>query len=234
MSHQQRERPLGIEPHLVIVFELGAPVDAEEFRRAGLRVVDSSHSRLVVAFADDPELAAFHERLDALEAGIPEGQKHEPYAGFFDAIDRLRPLGPEDRLADEVREAVRSQAPDAELRLDIECWHPGEPDRAREWLEELRVAVEAAEGRFVDSMTNDGVGLLLARVYVRANRVMDLAQLDLIARVDVLPIPALSVPQLFDARIDDLPEILPPADDAPVVGLVDSGVASAHELWQEL
>ncbi len=230
MSHQQRERPLGIEPHLVIVFELGAPVDAEEFRRAGLRVVDSSHSRLVVAFADDPELAAFHERLDALEAGIPEGQKHEPYAGFFDAIDRLRPLGPEDRLADEVREAVRSQAPDAELRLDIECWHPGEPDRAREWLEELRVAVEAAEGRFVDSMTNDGVGLLLARVYVRANRVMDLAQLDLIARVDVLPIPALSVPQLFDARIDDLPEILPPADDAPVVGLVDSGVASAHEL----
>lgn len=230
MSHQQRERPLGIEPHLVIVFELGAPVDAEEFRRAGLRVVDSSHSRLVVAFADDPELAAFHERLDALEAGIPEGQKHEPYAGFFDAIDRLRPLGPEDRLADEVREAVRSQAPDAELRLDIECWHPGEPDRAREWLEELRVAVEAAEGRFVDSMTNDGVGLLLARVYVRANRVMDLAQLDLIARVDVLPIPALSVPQLFDARIDDLPEILPPADGAPVVGLVDSGVASAHEL----
>ncbi|MDP9387123.1 MAG: S8 family peptidase [Actinomycetota bacterium] len=214
----------------MIVFELGSPVDADEFRRAGLRVVDSSHSRLVVAFADDPELAAFHERLDALEGGIPEGQKHEPYAGFFDGIDELRPLGPEDRLADEVRDAVRSQAPDAQLRLDIECWHPGESDRAREWLDELRTAVEAAEGRFVDSMANDGVGLLLARVYVRADRVMDLAQLDVIARIDVLPIPVLSVPQLFDARIDDLPEILPPADGAPVVGLVDSGVASAHEL----
>lgn len=230
MSHQQRERPLGIEPHLVIVFELGAPVDADEFRRSGLRVVDSSHSRLVVTFADDPELAAFHERLDALEAEIPEGQKHEPYAGFFDAIDELRPLGPEDRLADEVREAVTSHAPDAELRLDIECWHPGGSDRAGEWLDEVRTAVEAAEGRFVDSMANDGVGLLLARVYVRADRVVDLAQLDVIARIDVLPIPLLSVPQLFDARIDDLPEILPPADAAPVVGLVDSGVASAHEL----
>jgi subtilisin family serine protease len=230
MSHQHRERPLGIEPHLVVVFELGAPVDADEFRRAGLRVVDSSHSRLVIAFADDPELAAFHERLDALEAGIPEGQKHEPYAGFFDAIDEFRPLGPEDRLADEVRDALGSQPPAAELRLDIECWHPGESDRAREWLDEVRAAVEAAGGRFVDSMANDGVGLLLARVYVPAGRVMDLAQLDVIARIDVLPIPVLSVPQLFDARIDDLPDILPPADSAPVVGLVDSGVASAHEL----
>jgi hypothetical protein len=214
----------------VVVFELGAPLDADEFRRAGLTVVDSSRSRLVVAFADDPELAAFHERLDALEGGIPEGQKHEPYAGFFDAIEELRPLGPEDRLADEARDAIRAHAPASELRLDIECWHPGEPNRAREWLAEVRTAVEAAEGRFVDSMANDGVGLLLARVYLPAGRVMDLAQLDVVARIDVLPIPVVSVPQLFDTRIDDLPDILPPADGAPVVGLVDSGVASAHEL----
>lgn len=147
---QQRARPLGIEPHLVIVFELGAPVDAGEFRRSGLRVVDSSHSRVMVAFADDPELAAFHERLDALEAGIPEGQKQEPYAAFFDAIEDLRPLGPTDRITSDVLDAVRSQPPYTLLRLDVECWHPGEADRAREWLGELKAAVETAEGRYVD------------------------------------------------------------------------------------
>lgn len=230
MNLQQRARPLGIEPHLVIVFELGAPIDADEFRRSGLRVVDSSHSRVVVAFADDPELAAFHERLDALEAGIPEGQKQEPYAGFFDAIEDLRPLGPEDRVTSDVLDAVRSQPPHTLLRLDVECWHPGEADRASGWLGEVKAAVEAAEGRYVDALTNDAVGLLLARVYVRADRVMDLAQLDVIARIDVLPVPALTTPQLFDTNVEELPELLPPSESAPIVGIVDSGVASANVL----
>jgi subtilisin family serine protease len=183
-----------------------------------------------VAFADDPELAAFHERLDALESGIPEGQRQEPYAGFFDAIDDFRPLGPEDRVTSDVLDAVRSQSPHTELRLDVECWYPGETDRAREWLGEVKEAVEAAGGRYVDSMANDAVGLLLARVYVRADQVMELAQLDVIARIDVLPAPALTAPQLFDTRIEDLPELLPPHDSAPIVGIVDSGVASANEL----
>lgn len=230
MNLQQRARPLGIEPHLVIVFELGGPIEADEFRRSGLRVVDSSHSRVVVAFVDDPELAAFHERLDALEAGIPEGQKQEPYAGFFDAIEDLRPLRPEDRVTRKVLDAVRSEPPHTLLRLDVECWHPGEVGRAREWLGEVKAAVEAAEGRYVDTLAHDAVGLLLARVYVPSDRVMDLAQLDVIARIDVLPVPALTTPQLFDTNVEELPELLPPFEGAPIVGVVDSGVASANQL----
>ena len=69
MRHQQRPSVLGVDPRLVLVFELGASVDADEFRRAGLRVVDSSDRRLVVAFADDPELATFMGRLEAMAGG---------------------------------------------------------------------------------------------------------------------------------------------------------------------
>lgn len=230
MNLKERPRPLGIEPHLVVVFELGASVDAEEIRRSGFRVVDSSHSRVIVAFADDPELAAFHERLDKLEGGIPDGQKHEPHAAFFDAIDDLLPLGPDDRVTADVAAAVASQPSHTVLRLDVECWHPGDAERTSEWLGEVKAAVEVAEGRYVDALVNDAVGLLLARIYVRADRVMDLAQLDVIARIDVLPTPALTAPELFDTQVDDLPELLPPLDGAPIVGLVDSGVTSAHEL----
>lgn len=230
MRHLERERPLGVEPHLVIVFELGASINVDEFRRSGLRVVDSSHSRVVVAFADDPELAAFHERLNALEGGIPEGRKNEPYADFFDAIEDLRSLGPDDRITEDLRGAVRSNSPDAELRIDVECWHPGEADRAVDWLNEVRAAVEVLGGRFVDSMVSDAIGLLLARVYIPAGRVMELAELDVIARIDVLPIPALSVSELFDTSINEFPDILPPHTEAPIVGIVDSGVASAHVL----
>lgn len=230
MRHAQRKMPLGVEPHLVVIFDLGAAIDPDEFRRSGLRVVDSSNGRVIIAFADDPELAAFNERLDALEGGVPDGQKSEPYAAFFDAINDLRPVGPEDRITEDVRSFIDSQPPDVVCRLDVECWHPGDANRAGDWLREVRGAVEAAGGRFVDSMVNNLVGLLLARVYVPVGRVMDLAELDVVARIDVLPSPVLSVPELFETKVSELPEVLPPDVGAPIVGVVDSGVASAHEL----
>ena len=106
MRHQRRPQVLGVDPRLMLVFELGASIDADEFRRAGLRVVDSSDGLLVVAFADDPELAAFRERLDAFAGGIPEGRKSEPHAQFFDAIDHVRPLAPQDRVTPELASAI--------------------------------------------------------------------------------------------------------------------------------
>lgn len=229
IRHLNRVNPLGVEPHLVVVFELGAPLDADEFKRSGLRVVDSSNGRVIVAFADDPEMAKFHERLDQFQGGVPEGRKNEPYASFFDAINDMRSPGPADRVtADALKSVTAADPPDTKLRLDVECWHPGEPDRAVDWLEETKVAVEATGGTVVDRMVNDAVGLLLARAYVPANRMMELAELDVIARIDVLPRPALTVPQLFSTEIDHMPRVLPPSDSAPVVGLVDSGVASAN------
>ena len=50
MRHAQRPQTLGIDPRLVVVFELGAPVSAAEFRKSSLRVVDSSGSQIMVAF----------------------------------------------------------------------------------------------------------------------------------------------------------------------------------------
>jgi hypothetical protein len=230
MRHRERQQPLGVDPRLVIVFELGATVDPDEFRRSGLRVVDSSDNRLTVAFADDPALAAFHERLNALEAGPPEGQKNEPYAQFFDAIENMRELSPKDRITGELHAELQASDPDDILRLDVECWHPGDADLARAWLSDLASALEAANGRLVDSMVHNQVGLLLARVYVPASRVPGLAELDIIARIDVLPRPVLTVPGLFNFAVDDIPPVHPPQDGAPLVGVIDSGIASGHEL----
>ena len=229
MRHLQRPRVLGIDPRLILVFELGASIDADQFRTAGLRVVDSSDRRLVIAFSDDPELAAFRERLDALTGGIPEGQQSEPFAPFFDAIDRIRPLGPEDRVTAELR-AVISDSDTSVLRLDIECWHPGDSGSARDWASEVRDAIEAAEGTVADTLINDSAGLILLRVYVPAQRVMEVAELDAIARMDVLPRPALSMPKLYGLSAGELPDVIPPDARSAIVGLVDSGVASGHPL----
>jgi hypothetical protein len=230
MRYLERPVVLGVDPRLVLVFELVAPVDVEDFRRAGLRVLDGSDSRLVVAFADDPSLAAFNERLEALQGGVPEDQKHEPYAGFFDAIESLRTVEPDDRLTDAVRDKIGGAAADEVLRLDIECWHPDDAEIAATWLRDLNTAIEALEGRVVDRYIHDDAGLLLARAYLKAGAVHELAQLDFVARIDVLPRPALTLPQLFGSDLQDLAPAEPPLDDAPIVGVIDSGVRSAHPL----
>ena len=175
-----------------------------------------------------PNLAAFHERLDALQQGVPEGQKHESYAAFFDAIDGLRPLEASDRITPELQMAIDAE-PGLTMRLDVECWHPGDRDIALEWLAEVSAVIHDLGGRVADRLVHDGVGLLLVRAYLDSDRISDLAELDTVARVDVLPFPILSLPELFQSA-DELPRVELPDRDAPIVGVVDSGVASAHPL----
>ncbi len=230
MRHVERPKVLGVDPRLIIVFEMEGPIDLDAFRLAGLRVLDGSDRRVVVAFADDPDLVVFHERLDAMQRGVPGGQKNEPYAAFFDAIESLRTLGADDRMTDALRVAIDGAALNDLLRVDVECWHPDDRDIAASWLTEFESAVTATGGRVADKFTHDGAGLLLARAYVPAGQVADLAELDFVARIDVLPTPALTLPQLFGDELRDMQPVAPPAPDAPIVGIVDSGVRSAHPL----
>ncbi len=66
-------------------------------------------------------------------------------------------------------------------------------------------------------------------MYVAADRVRDLAELDFIARLDVLPAPTLTVPELYGGE-GVVPPVEAPPEGSPVVGIVDSGVRSAHPL----
>lgn len=221
---------LGVDPKLILVIELGTPVDPEEFRRAGLQVLDASDHTAVVAFSDDPALAGFLERLEACASGAPVGGRSEPHAGFVDAIDSVRAREVTDRLGPDLATALIDAKPEAELRIDVELWHPGDRARARAWIDELRDAVGQSGGRVVDAYVNDRAGLVLARVYLPAAVVRAVAELDTIATMDLLPTPALTIPQLWKTSPEDLPPMSSPASNTPIVGLIDSGVASGHPL----
>ena len=229
MRHSQRSPVLGIDPRIIMVFELGTSVSTDEFRRSDLRIVDSSDKSLMIAFADDLELTTFNSRLDALIGGVPEGKKSEPYAQFFDAIENVRPLEARDRVTPELAAAINDAAK-TELRMDIECWHPSDPEEARDWIDEVRQGIASAGGRVADTLINDSVRLLLLRAYAPADSVMDIAELDAIARMDVLPQPVLPMPTLYSLSADELGEVMAPDGHSAVVGLIDSGVASGHPL----
>ena len=229
MAHSQRSPVLGIDPRLIMVFELNTSLSTDEFRKSDLQVVDSSDNSLMIAFADDLELTAFNSRLDALIGGVPEGKKSEPYAQFFDAIENIRPLEAKDRVTPDLETAINDAA-ETELRIDIECWHPGDPEQARDWIDEVRQGIASAGGRVADTLINDSVRLLLLRAYVPSDSVMDIAELDVIARMDVLPQPVLPMPTLYSLSTDELGEVMAPDGRSAIVGLIDSGVASGHPL----
>jgi subtilase family protein len=77
---------------------------------------------------------------------------------------------------------------------------------------------------------NHGVGLSLTRCYLSSGLVQQLAELDQVARIDLLPRPLLDPAELFTIAAADLPELEGPSANAPIVGLIDSGVRSAHPL----
>lgn len=219
-----------MDPRLVLVIEFHSVVDSDEIHRNGMVLLDGSDRSAVVAFADDPALTVFHERLAAYRGDIPEGQKAPKYEAFFDAVVNIRAYGPQDRISPALAAHVEQLTQSEQLRLDVRCWHPDDGAIATEWLNECRAGAKSAGGEVVTAYQNDTIGLLIARVFLPSERLAEFAQLDVIASIDRLPVTDLSIADFHDLNVDQLPELVPPARNAPVLGLIDSGVASAHPL----
>ncbi len=230
LNHIGRKPVLGVDPRLVFVLNFHSQVDPDELRRAGLTLLDGSNQHAVVAFADDPQLAMFNERLQAYSGPIPAGQESSPYQAFFDAIVTMRAFAAQDRISDDCRSYTAGLTEPEELRLDVGCWYPDTAAEATEWLRDVRTAVANAQGRVASAYTNHPAGLLLARVYLPSEGLLDLAQLDAICSIDLLPKPELPRGQFYEMGVGDLPPVQRVSNRSPILGLIDSGVMSGHPL----
>lgn len=227
----QRRAILGVDPKLILVFELEDYVEPDEFRRADLTVLDASGRKAVVAFADDPHLATFTQRLEEYRSGGPEGQKSLPHELFFDNVLGVRRFGPEDRITRRLQELLNVVgSKDEKIRLDIELWHPGDATLGAAWIEEVGKAIESSEGTIADQYINHSAGILLIRAYASSTLVDSLVEVDQIARIDGLPNPGITPAMLYQATPETLPVVERPPDASPLVALIDSGVRSAHPL----
>lgn len=211
------------------MLELSGNVDATALNAAELVPLAGEQGKLVVAFADDPQLHAFLERVDAYRAAGDDADTAR-YEGLIDAIEGLRSYGAEDRLTDRVRASRANLADGDPLDLHLDLWHPGTPELATAWLDELDAAINSAGGKVLDRYSNHVSGLLLARAEVPATALAQIAQLDQIAVIDGLPKQPPSNAIARRAGVEDLPQVAPPSTESPLVGLIDSGVQSAHPL----
>ena len=230
MVHNGRAPVLGVDPRLILVIEFHAAIDDAEIARNDMVLLDGADKSAVVAFADDVSLATFHDRLVAYRGPKPEGQESAQYQSFFDAIVSIRVFGPDDRVSTACSEYVRELAEPTRLRLDVQCWHPGDAATAREWLSELNRASVAAGGEVVTTYQNDPIGLLISRVLLPSRALELLAELDVIASIDLLPSTDLTKAELHNYEASKVPEAAAPSKNSPILGLIDSGVASAHPL----
>lgn len=213
----------------MLVFELSGTVSLSALHAAGLAPLGGTQRQAVVAFADDPQLAAFLERVRAYRAAGDDAES-APYEGFVDVLDSIRAYGPQDRLTQRI-EARRSEVgPGDELDVHLDLWHPGDIQLANAWVRETSEAIQSADGEVLDTYLNHRSGLLLIRARIPEPALDDLAQVDEIALIDGLPRFPPSRAHAKQASLDDLPRVLSPASDAPLVGIVDSGVQSAHPL----
>jgi hypothetical protein len=229
-EQQERQPVFGIDPRLILVFETRGPIEPDEFRPAGLQVLDSSIRTAVVAFASDPDLTSFLERLRQYQEGVQEGRRTASFEHFYDTIETVRRYEAQDRITERLQLALAGVTPDSEVLVDIECWFPDQAGVAGGWLADVEFAAEDAGASIIDRYFNSAANVALLRISGPASVIRELAELDVIASVDLLPVPPIWTHQARAFGVDDLPDLPTPAADAPIVGLVDSGVRSAHPL----
>lgn len=185
--------------------------------------------KLLVQFPTETDLETFKEEIDEYAndeittTALPHGKRFD----FFDAIERIRAIEPKER------EGTRLQKegwPAKEsFYLDVDLWHPGTADGAREILEKLRSVCRQHGGRVTDDTRT--TTLLLARVSANRSLGEVLLQLDFVARVDLPPKLPAAYTSLFEP-IEPLSVPHLPSEDDPIVAVIDSGVLPGHPLLQ--
>ncbi len=239
----RRQRPTDFDPKLMLRFELNRRIADDEWRPAGLTLLDSSDKHAAVVFAARNDLDRFQRRLADYAAGprerpperpAAEGQDEELAAlheAFFDAIDGFRPLEPEDRISGRLA-AQLDESPDDVHEFDVEVWFHSDPGVREDWLAEVRERVRALDGEWIDSYIGPRAAVLLARVRGNRDVAYGIAEVDQISMLDAVPAPALERDELVALQdISALPDQIPnPPDDGPVVGLIDTGVRAGHPL----
>ena len=230
----QRRRPKGIDPDLILRVKLNpqAAVQEEAWERSGLTLLSVDADKTLVLFSSDEELQEFRRRLAEYQGGPPPDQKGPPHKQIFASIDLIGDVRPEDRIGRLLRadgvEQPESLAEVEEYLVDIELWDFGDRDLNRRRVDQLGGFVRQQGGRVTDDYV--GESLVLLRSRCSGALIRDLLNVDYVATIDLPPKPSLTVGELLEVGIGDLPATPAPDEGAPGVAILDSGLTAGHPL----
>lgn len=232
---RRRRRPDVVDPALILRVRMSGPLLEEEWNRVGLTLLSSDEDRSLVLFASTDELSEFRRKLAAYGAGAPAGQINPSFAGFIANIESIAEVAPRDRIGMRAREAgfvgIEDFLPGTAYLIDIELWDLGRRELRESKIDDI---VRYAEARGADELDRHiGPNLTLVRLRCDGGLVRTLLTIEEIAELDFPPEPDLITAQRIDLAMGDLPDVEPLGDDAPLIGVIDSGI-NDHPLIEDI
>lgn len=232
---RQRRRPNAVNPALILRVQMSGPLLEEEWAKVGLTVLSSDEDRSLILFASTDELADFRRKLEAYGLGVQGDKVNPSYAGFIANVEAIASVAPRDRIGVRAREAGLVEVDDfqagTDYIVDIELWDLGRRDLRERKLDDIVAYAEALGAEELDR--HIGPNITMVRVRGDGRAVRSLLGIEEIAEVDLPPEADLDDDNLADLALGDLPEVEPLGGDAPLIGIIDSGV-NDHPLIEDI
>ncbi|MFL5239431.1 MAG: S8 family peptidase [Rhizomicrobium sp.] len=198
----------------------------DDWAQLGLTLLASDEDKTLILFASNEDIQGFRDRLDAYSGGVPPGQVAPPYSGFISRIQEIAAVEPRDRIGLRLREEgfndLTDFSPDSTFVLDIELWDIGRRDLRTRKLEQIADYIDARGGEVLDRYIGPSITML--RVRMPGTLVGTVLAVEDVATVDLPPEPDIATGEAIELTISDLPQLADVAADAPVIGIIDSGV----------
>lgn len=232
---RDRRKPQFVDPSLILRVRMTGGIQENEWERLGLSLLSSDPDKTLVLFSSDEDLNDFRMKLHAYASEVPPGQKSARFENFIGSIESIGAIEPKDRIGlrfrDEGVSEVDEFLPDVSYTVDIELWDFGSRNLREIKLNSLTGFIEENGGDVIDQYI--GPSITLMRVLAGGSVIQQLLEVDEISCIDMLPSPDLFTSEALNFEIDRMPEPSLINADAPVIGVIDSGV-NAHPLIENL
>ncbi len=229
VEHQRAQPAIaGIDPALILKVTLDRAIDEDEWRRAGFEVLAQNPGNIFVLFSSDRELRAFRERLAAFRGGPQGDAKTAPYSSLFNSIESISEVSPADRIGGrlKVRGVIAPGDIDGRLTyvVDVELWDAGDPLLRRNRADSVSTFAEGLGGTRVGEPFITSHGLILFRMRCRGTVLRAVLERPEVALIDLPPVPDLGETHVPSVTVRELPQLVAPPANAPVIGIIDSGL----------
>ena len=212
----------------------GAAMETD-WDQLGLTLVSSDEDNSIILFSSSDELDDFRQRIQAYEGPIPDGQAGRRYEGFINRVGDIGTVTPNDRIGIRLREEGFNTVQDIQdaniYTLDVELWDFGQQALRRQKAEDIADYIENAGGEVFDTYV--GPSITMMRIRSLGSAVRPLFYIPEVSFVDLPPAPDMDADDAVEMVLPDIPRLSAVDPDAPVVGILDSGV-NAHPLLADV
>ena len=232
---RQRRRPDAVNPALILRVSMSGPLLEEEWAKVGLTVLSSDEDRSLILFASNDELTDFRRKMTAYGQGVRGDQINPSYAGFIANVEGIAAVAPRDRIGLRAREAALVETedfqPGTQYIVDLELWDLGRRELRERKLDEIVAYAEALGAEELDR--HIGPNITMVRLSGDGRMVRPLLAIEEIAEIDFPPEPDFMERDTGDLAIGELPPVEELSADAPLIGIIDSGV-NDHPLIEDI